>query len=259
MTEIREITEWHAPTSNCGAYERLLHALGTGEYGATVRDAVLSVIGSARRIYLFEATGREDPSLQYYCGEPGLADLFPAYRRWYLRLDPVAEAYRAAPLINNMVLQRVRPSHIASQPFRRHIFDDAGIVERISVIQRGTDAWRVMSVARHVSDGCFSDSEINALVGMACLVLPMLPLNRRVLQPFGQLTRSQLEARFANRFGNLTSREREVCASAAAGLGVDATALELGIAASSVLTYRRRAYQKLGVNSPAALCALVTH
>ena len=36
------------------------------------------------------------------------------------------------------------------------------------------------------------------------------------------------------------------------------TALGLGIAKTSVLTYRQRAYQRLGVTSPIALCALVT-
>jgi len=40
---------------------------------------------------------------------------------------------------------------------------------------------------------------------------------------------------------------------------VEATALDLGIAKTSVLTYRKRAYQRLQVTSPFELCALVTH
>lgn len=258
MSEIRQITQWRASTANLPAYGRLLHAIGTEEFGSTVRDSVLSVVGGARRIYLFEATGREDTSLQYYFGEPGLVEIFPAYRKWYLRLDPVFDAYRAAPKLSNVVVQRVRPPHIASPGFRRHVFDDAGIVERVSVIQRGEDAWRVMNVARHASGGCFTDSEIDALIDMACLVLPMLPLNRKL--PAGpQLTLAQIEDRFASRFKDLTLREREVCARAALGMSVEATALDLGIARTSVLTYRRRAYQRLSVKSPFELCALVTH
>ena len=42
-------------------------------------------------------------------------------------------------------------------------------------------------------------------------------------------------------------------------MSVEATARELGIAKTSVLTYRQRAYQRLGVASPFELCALVTH
>ncbi|MEP7313649.1 MAG: LuxR C-terminal-related transcriptional regulator, partial [Pseudomonadota bacterium] len=131
--------------------------------------------------------------------------------------------------------------------------------ERVSVIQRGGDAWRVMSVARHSSDGCFADSEIGALIHLACLVLPMLPLNRNRPTASTQLTVEQLENRFAIRFEALTVRERQVCARAALGMSVDSTAVDLGIARTSVLTYRRRAYQRLCVKSPFELCALVTH
>jgi hypothetical protein len=42
-------------------------------------------------------------------------------------------------------------------------------------------------------------------------------------------------------------------------MSVDATAADLGIAKTSVLTYRQRAYQRLQIASPFELCALVTH
>ena len=259
MSDIRQIKDWRASTTLGGVYERLLGAMGTEEFGSTVRDSVMSVTSGARRIYLFEATGRQESSLQYFFGEPGLVDLFPAYRKWYLRLDPVCDAYRAAPACSDVALQRVRPSDIASPGFRRRIFDDAGIVERVSVIQRGADAWRVINVARHASDGCFSDQEISSLIGLACLVLPMLPLNRKRQSAPMALTVAQLEERFATRYTGLTRREREVCARAALGMSVEATALDLDIGKTSVLTYRQRAYQKLSVTSPFELCALVTH
>ncbi|HEY6924292.1 MAG TPA: LuxR C-terminal-related transcriptional regulator [Steroidobacteraceae bacterium] len=259
MSDIRQITDWRAPTSMGAAYERLLSSIGTEEFGSTVRDSVMSVTAGARRIYLFEATGRQETTLQYFFGEPGLADLFPAYLKSYLRLDPVGEAYRAAPACSNVALQRVYPTDIASPGFRRRIFDDAGIIERVSVIQRGPDSWRAMNVARHASDGCFSDTELGSLVSLACLLLPMLPLNRK--RGSGRLTLSvaQLEERFASRYGSLTQRERQVCARAALGMSVEATALDLGIGKTSVLTYRQRAYLRLKVTSPFELCALVTH
>jgi DNA-binding CsgD family transcriptional regulator len=259
MSDIRQITSWHGSATTGAVYEKLLSAIGTDEFGSTVRDSVMTLTAGARRIYLFEATGREESSLQYFFGEPGLVDLFPAYRKWYLRLDPVCDAYRAAPECSNVALQRVRPADIASPGFRRRIFDEPGIIERVSVIQRGSDAWRVMSVARHTSDGCFSDGELSSLISLACLVLPMLPHNRKRESALLPLTVRQLEERFALRYGNLTLRERQVCARAAIGMSVEATALDLRIAKTSVLTYRQRAYQRLRVTSPFELCALVTH
>ena len=259
MSDIRQISDWRLPTSSNAAYERLLGAIGTEEFGTTVRDSVFSVTRGVRRIYLFEAKDRDDTLLQYYFGEPGLAALFPDYRKCYLRLDPVFDAYRAAPRVSNVALQRVRPLHIASPDFRRRIFDEAGIVERVSVIQRGPDTWRAISVSRHASDGFFDDTEISHLIGLACLVLPMLPLNRDGKAMPGKLTVAQFEDRFASRFAALTLQERQVCARAVTGMSVEATALALGIAKTTVLTYRKRAYQRLGVTSSCELCGLVTH
>lgn len=259
MPNIRQIKDWRTPTALGAVYERLLGAIGTDEFGPTVRDSVISLTAGARRIYLFEATDREHSSLQYVHGEPGLVALLPAYTKWYLRLDPVCDAYRAAPQCSDVALLRIRPSDIDSPGFRRRFFDDAGIVERISIIQRGADAWRGINVARHVSDGCCADEELSSLIGLACLVLPMLPINRQRKSPAGRLTVSQLEERFAQRYPDLTPRERQVCARAVLGMSVEATALDLRIARTSVLTYRQRAYQRLCVASPVELCALVTH
>jgi len=87
----------------------------------------------------------------------------------------------------------------------------------------------------------------------------MLPLNRdRRAEPL-QLTVPELEQRFALRHPELSKREREVCARAAIGMSVETTALELGIGKTTVLTYRKRAYERLDVTSPSELCALVTH
>jgi DNA-binding CsgD family transcriptional regulator len=259
MTDIRQITDWRVPAPHTAVYERLLGTLGTDAFGPAVRDGVASLTAGARRLYLFEATGPGDGALHYFSGEPGLVDVFPAYRKWYLHRDPVCEAYDAAPRSSDLALQRVRPADIESPGFRRRIFDDAGIVERISIVQRGPDAWRVMNVARHASEGCFHDAEIDALVGLACLALPMLPLARAHRpEPLPQRI-ARLEARFALREPALTLRERQVCARAALGLSVDATAADLDIARTSVLTYRRRAYGRLGVATACELSALVTH
>lgn len=258
MSDIRAIADRTARVDSA-MYERLLDSIGSDQFGSTVRDSVAGTVGGVRRMYLFEAAGIEDTSLQYHFGEPGLVELFPPYLKWYLRLDPVIEAYRAAPNTTDMAVQRVRPSDIASSGFRRRIFDDAGIVERISVIQRGPQTWRVMSVARHASEGCFSDAEISSLVGLSCVVLPMIAVNRKRERAPANLSVPELEERFAGRFGALTLRERQVCARAAIGMSVEATALDLGIGKTSVLTYRRRAYLRLKVTSPYELCALVTH
>ncbi len=46
----------------------------------------------------------------------------------------------------------------------------------------------------------------------------------------------------------LSAREREVCARIACGIGADGIASDLGIATSTVMTLRKRAYAKLAIH-----------
>lgn len=257
MAEIWRITDWHLPRTIGPAYEHLVGAAGSAEFGAAVRHCVGMLTSGARRLYLFEATGGED-ALRYHHCEPHIAGLLPAYRLTYKRLDPLGDLYPAAPRRGDMAVQRVRPDDIGSGEFRRRFFDEPGIIERISIIERGARGWRGLNVARHRSDGAFSDRELDALAGLARLALPMLP-HAGASRAEAALTSEQLEERFARRCPALTPRERQVCARAAIGLSIEATAIELGIAKTSVVTFRQRAYRRLGVTSPFELCALVAH
>lgn len=259
MTYITQIKQLHAPVAMIPVYERLLRAMGTEDFGSMVRDSVVAFTNGARRVYLFEATGPADSSLHYFSCEPGIAEMFPAYSSQYLRQDPITDGYAAAPAISDTVLLRVRPQDIASPGLRRRFYDQSGIVERISIIQRGERSWRGMNVSRHASDGAFSDVELTALVGLASYVLPMLSTGQNARTKQQPLSVSQLQNRFADRYPELTARERQVCARAAIGMSVEATALDLSLAKTSVLTYRRRAYHRLQVSSPFELCSLVTH
>ncbi|MGG7568483.1 helix-turn-helix transcriptional regulator [Rhodovulum sp. DZ06] len=54
----------------------------------------------------------------------------------------------------------------------------------------------------------------------------------------------------------LSARERDVCLGILAGRKAEAIAGDLGVAASTVVTYRKRAYEKLGVTSRAGLFAI---
>jgi len=54
----------------------------------------------------------------------------------------------------------------------------------------------------------------------------------------------------------LTGREKEVCLGILSGLSSEAIAAELGIGLHSALTYRKRAYDRLGISSQNELFAI---
>ena len=246
MADIWRVTDWRLPDAIGPAYHMLVGAIGSDEFGATMRQCVESLTSGARRLYLFEAAGRGNDALRYYHCEPHIAEQLPAYAMRYKPIDPIGDLYAAAPRVGDLAIQRVRPTDIASAGFRRRFFDGPGIVERVSLIQRNKFGWCGMNVSRHASEGQFKDSELDAIAGLARLALPMLPFARAKGMTANQLTSQHLEDRFAFRYPSLTCRERQVCARAAFGMSVEATALELGIAKTSVLTLRQRAYRRLG-------------
>lgn len=240
-------------------YERLLAGLGGEDFGTAVREGIDAVTSGTRRLYLFEAGAQGGGLLRYHHCEPRIAALLPQYQERYRSLDPIDALFNAAAQEGDIVMQRLRPADITSSTFRRTFFEETGIIERISVVQRGADGWRGLNVARHARQGYCSDGELEAVAGLARLALPMLPLARPGIAPAGGLTVAMLEERFAACHPGLTLRERQVCARAAAGLSVAACAQELGIAGTSVVTYRQRAYRRLGVASPLELCRLVSN
>lgn len=259
MAEIWQVTHPAMSSAIDPLYERLLGTLGNGGFGGAVRSCVDALTAGVKRIYLFEATGPDEDALHYYHCEPEIAGLLPAYARHYKRLDPVRDIYRCAERHGAMAMQRIRPADIRSSAFRHRFFDAAGIVERVSIVQRGRHGWRGMNLARHASEGVFSDRELDNITGLARLTLPMVPLASPAATPAADLSAIEIEERFAARCLGLTRRERQVCARAALGMSVEATAIELGIAKTSVVTFRQRAYRRLGITSPYALLGLVAH
>lgn len=99
-------------------------------------------------------------------------------------------------------------------------------------------------------NGLLSAEEISALHVVADVALACAIKDRRTPQdPFdrdgvisGVILRS-------GAFERLTSREKSVCVGILTGHTTEAIALHLGISANSVLTFRRRLYQKLGICS----------
>ena len=68
----------------------------------------------------------------------------------------------------------------------------------------------------------------------------------------------RLKALFADAapFAALTGREKEVCQRILSGFSSEAIAAELGISLHSALTYRKRAYEKLGISAQNELFAI---
>jgi DNA-binding CsgD family transcriptional regulator len=239
------------------AFERVLAQMEGPGFEAAV-DATLGELVQSKRFYMFDGGERSPVTLRMARYEEEIAHLVDDYMRRYLPHDPVSDAL---PLLSSAdsLLLRVTPEDIKQGGYRDRFFYDCDIVERVSLLQRTDAGWRCLNISRGSATGACSDEELSRFVAIGQLLLPMVARHcgRIAVATPTRSSVPEVERRFAERRPELSNRERQVCARAAIGMSVEATALDLGIALTSVLTYRKRAYGRLSVSSPYELACLV--
>lgn len=260
MSELQNIADDPIPASVDAAYRPIVAAVGSDSFYKDVA-AVLTHVVPVDRFYLFDGHRGAD-SLEPLVSEteedkPTVTDA--TYGNHFLPSDPLQDAIAAARVDGALVRLRVRPSEI-SVPSYRQMLERAGVIERVSFVGMHGRGWRCMTLVRRGDAGPFDEGELAWLGGFYRLLTPLVDRHRELVGEVveGRAERLQeLEQRFGNRFPELTPRERQICARAAIGISIEGTALDLGIGSSSVLTYRKRAYQRLGVSSAYELARLV--
>jgi DNA-binding CsgD family transcriptional regulator len=131
----------------------------------------------------------------------------------------------------------------------RQCFELTHVQERLSFFSRfGSDLYQ-LSIYRGARKSAFSSNELGYFATLASLVLATASKHERVCR----------EAIPIPPHLDIDAIEREVCSRAAAGKTIEGTALDLNIRKTSVITYRQRAYQKLGISRQNELVAVVNN
>jgi DNA-binding CsgD family transcriptional regulator len=238
------------------AYETVVASIGSESFALRVTRAVQR-LAHVDRLYLFDLRGTP-PKVRslVQVHEPDKPPVeHETYVRHYLPIDPIQRVIRSGTLGEGMVQIRVEPSDIRAAGYR-NLLEKAGIVERVSYLRRTRSGWQCMTVARKQRSGSFAEDDLLVLGSFARLLMPMIRRNETLTEGAPLSAHEaveELEKRFLRHCPTLTPRECQVCARAVVGMTADGAALELGIGLASVLTYRKRAYRRLGVTSAAEL------
>lgn len=240
-----------------GAYDRLVGSVGDAPFDKVAANAIRDII-AVDRLYFFDIQGPCKSRVFYAeyetANPPTTIDM---YSRQYLPVDPILQATRIADN-QNMVMLRTEPRDIAHPQYKRAL-ESAEIVERVSIVRRSKKNCVCLNVARRARLGKFKPNELSRLFNLAWFMLPLVA-RHATLKRGGKeraLTVTELEHRFRDLGAGLPQRELEVCARAAYGMSVEAAALDMNIGRASILTYRKRAYARLGVTSANELCKIV--
>jgi DNA-binding CsgD family transcriptional regulator len=179
-----------------------------------------------------------------------------AYANTYWRFDTNARQgmMRAC---GGVSLLRITPADIRDPDYRHYCYQRAGICERLMLVDTAAPTLSV-SGYRTVSRGPAPPLVIQRMQEVAPMLIAAIRRHHELIEQEAQATGSPSSHILVNRAHEwgLSAREAEVAAGLAMGRRQVEIAKRAGITLNSVITYRRRAYQKLRVSDRLELRAL---
>jgi DNA-binding CsgD family transcriptional regulator len=183
-------------------------------------------------------------------------DLGVAYSEHFYAADPNHETLLHHRSARGPILLPSFSPRVYSKGYRKMFFEDGEIIDKSATAIWVDNTCFYVNFYRTIAQGQFTRSEALRLAELAPALAAIVARHCRMEDvPDG---RGQLDRLFETRgcFMTLTPREKEVCRRILSGHGTQAIASELGISLHSAFTYRKRAYEKLGISSQNELFAI---
>ena len=194
-----------------------------------------------------------------------IATAFGDYRAGLYKQDPVLgllrqHAAEGRSMMGHAHARELKPEH------RRRIYSRHGLSERLSLAQPSPAGGLLMiNFYRHQQQQAFADDERDTLqqIGpllLACAArhLDLAPVDAALPPDVGPDAEPDAEPeRSPDVLAGLSRREREVCDRLLRGWTHDGIAADLSLSATTVKTYRDRAFDRLGIHHRNELFALV--
>jgi DNA-binding CsgD family transcriptional regulator len=182
-------------------------------------------------------------------------DLGAAYAGQFHESDPNRDALFEGKGRAPIVLPAFAPRMYGAR-YRKMFFVDSGIVDKCATAIWVDDTCFYVNFYRIAAQGRFSAEQHERLRTIAPAIGASVA---RHFQQGAATADQTLAALFATRtpLASLTPREQDVCRRILAGYSSEAISQALGISLHSTLTYRKRAYERLGISSQSELFAIV--
>lgn len=224
-----------------------LQSVGTEEFNAGFLELIESVV-KADQCMIFSYRGdRPECYLSFNRRQSDTAaNLAQKYLRSSYREDPVIKYLGRLQPREMLLLSLSDLRAEMPEEYFHSFFATSQIVDKIVVIVRTEQESLALNFYRFKESGPFNRSEDTLRI----------PFWRVISQLALMHYTGGNAARLRSPLNSLSKREKDICEAMLMGLASDAIAWKLNISVNSVKTYRQRAYEKLGINSKAALFSL---
>lgn len=189
-----------------------------------------------------------------------LRDVADTYARFFYVLDgnrKIISEPKAKGLGASVMLHLQGSEEIDHEAYRAACYSQPNVSDRLSLLlQPEKNVWLSVNLYRDRSNGNFTAAEI-AHIEQIAHILAHAAKHHYAINAQHQTGISQLMlARVRGACAELSKRELDVLRGVLEGLTAAEIAEQMGVKASSVVTYQKRAYARLGISSQRQLFAL---
>jgi DNA-binding CsgD family transcriptional regulator len=244
--------------TNMSTFEALVRTIGRLDFPESLLDLVGEVNG-ADHFGAFVRYGDRLSAVAVGSSKNAVATKAAAghYLERHWRTDRV---WRTRPGPDGQVF-RIDIDDVLDAACRHDCYAEQDVIDKLSVVRRRGAVMVCVSTFRNRRSGYFKQAEVDEFTAAADLLVTLVKRHAD-LMPDAPVDRSRLlsvdDAVQYVGFAcpELTVRERDVCGRIAAGMSSKDIASDLWIQLDSVLTYRKRAYARLGISSQSELFSI---
>jgi DNA-binding CsgD family transcriptional regulator len=235
------------PFSNC------VRAAGTSEFGFGLLKAIKDIV-EVDHCVLVNVWPRHAELSAFANRRNGAGEhLTEAYIGGRYREDPLVQEFvtcRVAEL-DKPVLRSLMPECRFNEAYYERFFVEPGLVDKFSLIVPDSNSTVFLSFYRSTEMGRFSDSDKVHLFELADLLAALVSTHTRLL------TTPRVSREVSFKWHTMLSeRERSVARLLGRGETAKTAGAMLALSPTSVVTYKQRAFAKLGIATQRELVAL---
>jgi len=187
------------------------------------------------------------------------SDLGAAYSEHFHLADPNRDPIFRERTSSSPIVLPTFARRMYSARYAKVFFEDAEIVDKFATAIWVERACFYVNFYRTVAQGRFSPEQVERLNRIAPAIGAAVARHFQAESPPDPNPVHKLELLFSSSdpLTRLTCREKQVCLRILSGLSSEAISIDFGISLQSTFTYRKRAYEKLGISSQNELFAIV--
>jgi DNA-binding CsgD family transcriptional regulator len=228
----------------------MLQAIGSPRFADILLDLVHADFGVVE-LNVWTLRGSSPQTVLSASRRAGAEDRASAWCERFCHHDPSFALLAAAPA-GRIVATCTRISESAASAYRSLFQFGGGLDELVSFAFRDTDLVVLNLYCRRGAS--LGGEELARLNAMSLTLMSAVRAHAEARRRAGPIETTvpplpMVEEMLRAVRPDLTERETQVCARTATGMTALAISLDLGISVSTVITYRRRAYARMGICS----------